>query len=524
MRHFLSVLAGVLVVAPFAGHAEPDATALRQAVERWRKASEAAIVRELANLVAIPNVPTDPPNLERNAQAVLALVRRRGFVARLLEEPGAPPTVYGELQSPGATRTIVFYAHYDGQPVDAGQWASPPWTPVLRDGPLDQGGQEIALPPSGGHISDEARLYGRSASDDKSAILALLAALDALHSANVRPSVNVKIWIEGEEEKDSPHLRSFLEHYRAEARGDAWIICDSPIHQSRRMMVVYGARGLVGANLTVYGPTRSLHSGHYGNWAPNPAALLVSLLASMRDPNGRVTINGFGNATRPLTDSEHRAVAQIPSVDEELRSSLGLAHTEADDAPLPARIAMPGLNIRGLSAGRVGDQSVAAIPTEAQASIDFRLVPDQTIEGVMAAVEAHMHLQGYHVVYEAPDAATRLSHAKIVRVDWRPGGYPGFRLSMDLPFSRAVASVVAEFAPGPIVQLPSMGGSVPLYLFDQELHVPVVIVPIANHDNNQHASNENQRMRNLWNGIEVFAGLLARIGPAWGAAARQAPR
>jgi acetylornithine deacetylase/succinyl-diaminopimelate desuccinylase-like protein len=153
--------------------------------------------------------------------------------------------------------------------------------------------------------------------------------------------------------------------------------------------------------------------------------------------------------------------------------SLGLAHTEGDDAPLPARIALPGLNIRGLSAGRVGDQSVAAIPAEAQASIDLRLVPDQTVDGVKAAFERHLRTQGYHVVHEMPDEATRLAHARIVRVDWRAGGYPGLRLPMDLPFSRAVASVVAEFAPGPIVD----------------------------------------------DGIDLFAGLFARLGPAWESAA-----
>jgi acetylornithine deacetylase/succinyl-diaminopimelate desuccinylase-like protein len=524
MRLFPFLLAGVVAVAPLATRSDTDAASLRRTVERWRVGNEAAIVRELADLVAIPNVPTDPPNMARNAQAVLALLRRRGLEARLLEEPGAPPTVYGELPSPRATRTVVFYAHYDGQLVDAPQWASPPWTPVLRDGALDQGGREIALPTAGGRVSEEARLYGRAASDDKAAIVAMLSALDALRASEILPSVNVKLWIEGEEEKDSPHLRAFLEHHRDEARADAWIVCDSPIHQSRRMMVVYGARGLVGANLTVYGPTRALHSGHYGNWAPNPAALLVSLLASMRDPNGRVTIPGFSDGVRPLTGSDQRAISEIPKIDPELRRSLGLAHTEGDDAPLPARIALPGLNVRGLSAGRVGDQSVAAIPTESQASIDLRLVPDQTVDGVKAAFEAHLRSQGYHVVHETPDEATRLAHAKIVRVDWRAGGYPGLRLPMDLPFSRAVASVVGEFAPGPIVRLPSMGGSVPLYLFDAVVHAPVVVVPIANHDNNQHASNENQRMRNLWDGIDVFAGLFAQLGTIWdGLATRAAP-
>jgi acetylornithine deacetylase/succinyl-diaminopimelate desuccinylase-like protein len=491
------------------------ATDLRKEVDRYRRSAESAVVRELAELVAIPNVASDLPNIQRNADHLIGMLRERGVEARLLENPGAPPAVYGELRSPGAKRTVVFYAHYDGQPVDPAQWKTPPWTPVLRDKPLDQDGRDIPLPAAGQSVPEEARLYGRSASDDKAPIVAMLTALDALKAAHVAPSINLKFYFEGEEEADSTHLKESLERNRDLLASDAWIFCDGPVHQSRRMQVGYGARGVMPLELTVYGPLRALHDGHYGNWAPNPASLLASLLAGMRDPDGRVTIAGFHDGVRPITDLDRRAIAQIPAVDAELRRSMGIARSEANDAPLPERILLPALNVRGLSAGHVGAQAANAIPTEARASFDIRLVPDQKLEAVRAAVERHLVAQGFFIVRDEPDLATRLAHPRIVRVEWK-AGYPGVRIAMDQPFARAVGAVVAEGLGGaPIVNLPILGGSLPLYTLQEVLKAPVVIVPIVNHDNNQHAANENLRLRNLWDGIQIFAALFTRLGPAW---------
>jgi len=485
----------------------------RDQVDRYRGGAEAEILRELAGFVAIPNLASDRPNIERNAQHLLGMLRRRGIEARLLETPGAPPAVYGDLPSPGARRTVVLYAHYDGQPVDPAQWKSPPWTPVLLDKPLDQGGREIPLPGPGQRAPEEARLYGRSASDDKAPIVAMLAALDALRAGGTRPSVHLKFYFEGEEEVDSAHLRESLERHRDLLESDAWIFCDGPVHQSRRMQVVYGARGVVPLELTVFGATRALHDGHYGNWAPNPAALLASLLSSMRDADGRVAIAGFYDGVRPVSDLDRSAIAEIPDVDAELRRSLGLAHTEAADAPLPERILLPALNVRGLLAGRVGAQAANAIPTEARASIDLRLVPDQKPDALRLAVERHLAAQGFFVVHDEPDLAARLAHSRIVRVEWK-AGYPGVRAPMDQPFARAVAQAIGE-AMRPIVRMPILGGSVPLSTLQEALGRPVVIVPIVNHDNNQHAANENLRLRNLWDGMVVFSALFTGLAAAW---------
>jgi acetylornithine deacetylase/succinyl-diaminopimelate desuccinylase-like protein len=476
--------------------------------------NKAAILGEFADLLSIPNLASDSENIRRNAERIVSLLQRRGMDARLLEVPGAPPYVYGELHVPGATRTVAFYAHYDGQPVDRAQWATPPWTPVLRDGPLEQGGKEIPLAGAGSRLGDEWRLYARSASDDKAPIIAMLAALDALRAAGISPSVNLKFFFEGEEEAGSPHLQAAFEKYAGVLQADAWLLCDGPVHQSRRLQLYFGARGLTDAELTLYGPTRALHSGHYGNWAPNPAMALVHLLSSLRDPDGSIRIPGFYDDVRPLTAEENQALAAIPAVEPQLLAELGLDWTEGRSQGLARLITQPGINLRGIESGHVGEKTQNAIPTEAIASLDFRLVPDQTPEKVRARFEAFLREHGYFVVSAAPDAETRKSHPRIVGLRWGPG-YPAGRTSMSLPFSRAVITAIEAGLGAPVVKMPTLGGSVPMYLFQQMLKAPVIGLPIVNHDNNQHAANENLRLKNLWDGVEVFAALFARLGHDW---------
>jgi acetylornithine deacetylase/succinyl-diaminopimelate desuccinylase-like protein len=487
---------------------------VRSSARRYREAHEAEIARELADLLAIPNVASDTANIGRNATAVMAMLRRRGVTTRTIAGDGGPPAVYGELRSPAATRTVVFYAHYDGQPVDPSQWTGAPWTPVLRDGSLASGAKVIPLPSAGQRMSGDSRIYARSASDDKGAIIAMLAALDALKAGGITPSVNLKFFFEGEEEAGSSHLRRMLEANRELLRADAWVFCDGPVHQSGRQQVVFGARGVMGLELTTYGPLRALHSGHYGNWAPNPAVQIATLIASMRDDDGRITIAGFGDDVRPISVAERLALGGIPPLDTVLRRALQLGATEANNAPLAERIMLPALNVRGIKVGGVRELAANAIPTEASASIDFRLVPNQTPEHVRQLVEAHLRSRGYHIVTNPPDSATRMAHAKIVRVEWE-GGYAATRASMDIPFSRALLAAASVGALTTPLAVPTLGGSLPTSTFEQVLGVPLVVLPIANYDNNQHAANENLRMQNLWDGIELFAAVMARVGHEW---------
>ena len=497
-----------------AGAPAPDR--LREGVRAYRLRHEKEIVGELAAFSALRNVAHDRSgmaDMAANADALAAMLRRRGIAVRRLEVPGSPPAVYGELRAAGARRTLVVYAHYDGQPADPAEWHGQPWQPVLRTGPLPAGKEsDLASAPS--PLPGEWRLFARSASDDKGPIVGMLAALDALRSAGVAPSVNLKFFFEGEEEAGSPHLAAILARHRELLAADAWILCDGPVHQSRRFQVVFGARGVTGLELTVYGPRRALHSGHYGNWAPNPAALLAQVLASMRGPGGEILIQGFARDVRPLGESERRAAAALPPVEDELRRELGLGWTEGGGARLQELVMRPALNVRGLRAGQVGRLASNAIPTEATASLDFRLVPDQTPEGVRGQVEEHLRGLGFWVVHGEPDAATRLAHGRVARLDWDEG-YPGARTAIDLPVSRAVVQAVGEGLGGPVLEVPMLGGSIPLYLFAGIMKVPVIIVPTVNHDNSQHAADENLRLQNLWDGIEVFAALFARLDGDW---------
>lgn len=513
--------AAICVVGAFAppvrAQNSPDreSAAVRERVRSWRDGHEAVILREFSDFLAIPNVASDGPNIRRNADFILAMLRKRGLQARLLEVAGSPPAVYGELRTPGARRTVVLYAHYDGQPVSGSGWESGPWEPVLRDKSLDAGGRPISWPAAGARFDPEWRLYARSASDDKAPIAAVLAALDALRAAGTRPSVNLKLFLDGEEEAGSPHMAAMLDKHREALAGDLWLLLDGPVHQSRRMQVYFGARGVQDLEITAYGPLRRLHSGHYGNWAPNPAAEIAHVVSSLRGPDGSIRVRNFMDDVRPPTAPEKAAAARAPLIEDVLAAELGLAWKGLPQHQgLAEGILGPAINVRGISAGDVGEKATNSIPTEASLSIDFRLVPDQTPEKVKNRIEDHLRAEGYTVISHVPDAETRRQHAKILRLQWGPG-YPPARTSLELPVSRAVVRAVEEWAGDSIVRLPTLGGSVPMQLFAEKMRVPVIGVPIVNHDNNQHAPNENVRLQNLWDGIEIYAVLFARLGEIW---------
>ena len=222
---------------------------------------------------------------------------------RLLQVAGSPLAVLAERTTPGASTTLMIYVHYDGQPVNAADWASDPWTPVLRDAPVEQGGKIIPLTAP---FNPESRLFARSAGDDKAPITALLAALDA---NGIPLAVNLKLFFEGEEEAGPPHLAERLAQYRDLLHADLWLFCDGPVHQSRRLQLSYGVRGSYGLNLTVYGPNRPLHSGHYGNWAHNPIMRLAELLTTMRDPAGNILIANYYDQVVPPSLAELEAIA-----------------------------------------------------------------------------------------------------------------------------------------------------------------------------------------------------------------------
>jgi acetylornithine deacetylase/succinyl-diaminopimelate desuccinylase-like protein len=483
---------------------------LRAQVEHYRLAHEADIVGEIDALTRLKSVAADPAGLAATAHALEAALKSRGFEVSLLSTGmNSPPAVFGLLMTPNAKRTVLFYAHYDGQPVTPAQWSSDPFVPVMRAHALSDAPREVdwkkATPP----FDPEWRLFGRAVSDDKASIAAFLAAFDALKATRNAPSVNIKVLWEGEEEAGSEHLSHALHENQKSLEADLILIGDGPVHQTRRPLVYFGARGVLGVEATIYGPLRALHDGHYGNWVPNPAAMAATLLAQMRDDNGRILIPGFSDGVRAITPAEQAALKNLPPVGDALKQEFGIGRSEGGE-DLPASLMRPAFNIRGIRSGSVGDAAANAIPTTAVISLDFRLVPDQVPAAVRAAVEHFLTARGWTIVADDPDLAARLSHPRIIKLQWDTG-YPALRSDMSSPAAKAVIAAASAAAGAPVVVLPMAGGSVPLYMFADVFSAPIICLPIVNHDNNQHAANENLRLQNLWDGINTYAALMAGL-------------
>jgi acetylornithine deacetylase/succinyl-diaminopimelate desuccinylase-like protein len=508
--HATAALIGCSAAAILLTSLPSTAADLKSRVDGYRTEHEAAIVGQLEELTRLKSVAADPAGLKAMADRLQELLKQRGFeVTQLGSDIGAPPAVLGVRKSTGAKRTVIFYAHYDGQPVTPSQWSSDPFVPVMRSGALNAGEHGIDWKTARPPFDPEWRLFARAVSDDKASIVAFLAAYDALKALGKSPSVNIKVLWEGEEEAGSPHLAQILRANRSVLASDLTLIGDGPVHQSRRPMISFGARGVMTLQATIYGPLRALHDGHYGNWVPNPAAMAATLIAQMRDENGRILIPGFADGVRALTPEEQLAIRNLPPIDDALMREFGINRAESDE-DLATSLMRPALNIRGIRAGQVGESAANAIPTTAVISFDFRLVPDQKPPAVRAAVERFLQAHGWTLLADEPDLATRLKSPRLIRLQWEEG-YPAFREDLSAPTSKAVIAAASKAAGAPVVVFPMMGGSVPLYDIADVLKVPVIGVPIVNHDNNQHAANENLRLQNLWDGIDTYAALLAEL-------------
>ena len=485
-----------------------------QKVRDYRQSHEGAIVRELAEFLAIPNVASDEANIQKNAARLVEMLKARGIETELLPIAGRGPVVFGKLMAPGARRTVIFYAHYDGQPVDAAAWTDgKPFEPVLRDNAIEAGGKRIPFPDAvgAGGYKDDWRIYARSASDDKSPIVAILAAIDALRAQKIPLGVNVRMIFEGEEEAGSTNLERTLQAHKDLLGADLLLTCDGPVHPSGRPLIFFGARGDVGLDATVYGPVRALHSGHYGNWAPNPAMELSRLLASMTDASGRVTIPAYYDDVVPLSPLEKEWLAKIPDNDAELEHELGIAKPYGDGKNLAELLQQPSLNIRGLNSAYVGTHAQNVVPEKAEVSIDARLVKGEDPRKKYEQIVGFIRAQGYFVVDHEPTMDERRAHARIAKI-LDEGGYRASRTAMDLPVSKAMIALVESATDGRAVIAPGLGGSVPMYIFD-EMGLPWIGVPIANYDNHQHSWDENLRLGHFWNGMEMYGAVLA--GLAW---------
>ena len=506
---FRILCAAALVAAPLA------AQSVRPQIDAWRRAHEREILDEAFALLSLPNVASDSADIARNVEFLTAAFAKRGVALTPLRVPGGrSPALFGELKGRNATRTVVFYAHYDGQPVAGGGWDGEPFRPELRRFANSVATDAVPLPAQGTQVDPEVRIRARSASDDKGPIVAMLAALDAMAATGRTASVNVKFFLEGEEEGGSRHLGEILRAHRDKLAADAWLFFDGPVHVSGRPQLVLGVRGVMGMEVTFYGANRALHSGHYGNWSPNPAVAAAHFVAGIRDRDGQVLIKGFYDDVPPTSPRDLALARALSTTDDSVRRSLGLQQTEASNAALGERIMRPALNIRGIRAGNVGSGASNAVPTSASVSIDFRLVPDQKPERIRDLVEAHLVSLGYTVTRDPAVAARSTDRSRIALVTGE-GGYTSVRVESSLPSVQAVRRLMTRsYGQEPFV-MPILGGSLPLFHFVEQLGATVITVPTVNADNSQHAPNENLRIQNLWEGIALMAELMTGLGREW---------
>jgi acetylornithine deacetylase/succinyl-diaminopimelate desuccinylase-like protein len=502
-------LAGVAAALALVAAGSVEAASPKAQVRAWRQAHEKEIVADFAALLSKPNVATTLSDVQANAAYISGLLQKRGFATQIIDAaPGTPPSVFAELKTPGATRTVTFYAHYDGQPIGQKGWISTPFTPEMRTALPEA--KPVDWKAATGPLNPEWRLYARSAGDDKGTIQAFISAFDALKAAGIKPSVNIKLLYEGEEEQGSPHFGALVAKHLDLVRGDLLIMGDGPMHQSGKQEINFGNRGIVGFKATVFGPLKPLHDGHYGSWAPSPTVMIAGLVMSLRDDEGRILIPGFYDDVTPVSAADRTALAALPDVETDLKKALGLGRNVG-----PPRLAdgymAPTLNVRAIHAGDDGPNAANAIATQGDASFDYRLAPGETPQHVKAMTEAYLVRQGWFIVRDTPDLATRLAHPKILRIDWDDGSSIATESPMDGPAAAAVAASIGRTVGYPVLRLPFSGASSGMAEIVNQMRAPMVGVAIANYDDNQHAQNENLRLQNLWDGIEVYAGLIADL-------------
>lgn len=452
-----------------------------------------AVLEEYIAFLSLPNDAANPDDALANARFVQAMMQRRGIASELLYDPDrkAPPAVFGEVKTPGATKTIVFYAHYDGQPVVPERWAPglSPFRPTAISRPIEQGGAVLGPWSPGADFPPGWRLAARSAADDKAGVMAALNAFQGAAGNAARLGVNVKFFFEGEEEKGSPNLRAILHAHSEKLESDLWVMVDGPRHTEGYRAMVLGVRGVVDVGITVYGAKRPLHAGNYGNWAPNPALQLAALLGNLKDGDGRILIPGFYDDAVPATAAERAEIAKAPSMDA-TRQSLGIARTQGGGKLHGELVLLPGIEITGLRAGATDAKAANVIPTEAEARLDMRLVKGDRIDRQLARLVRFVEAQGYLVLDRTPTAEERLAHPLIAKIT-SGFGYEAQRTSLDEPMVTRVKQLLERVSPDRLVVVPSTGGSLPLSLFAHELGAPMVTIPVVNADNNQHGENEN---------------------------------
>ncbi|MGY6521226.1 MAG: M20/M25/M40 family metallo-hydrolase [Mongoliitalea sp.] len=462
----------------------------------------------LNELLSIPNDSHYPEQLWPNLEWCEQNFQARQWDVERLETDGFPLLLASKI-NPTATKTVLFYFHVDGQAVFPEQWDQPsPFTPTLKKKDSKGKWETISMSALETDYDPEWRIFARSASDDKGPLAMFLTAWDAIIEAGFLPDYSIKVVLDFEEEIGSPHLASAVVKNAVKLQADMMLIMDGPRHVSNEPTLSFGARGISEITLTMYGPRADQHSGHYGNYAPNPAFRLAQLLSSMKDEQGRVIIPGFYDGI-VLTDAEKDILRQVPDIDEEIMRKIGIAEFDKVGETYQESIQYPSLNIRGFSSGSVGMEARTIVPAEAIAEIDVRLVPESDPERLFSLIRGHIENQGYHILDREPTEEERITHPKLIK--WEGSiSYKAFRTPFDSePGIWLNQAMVKAFGKEPIRKRIS-GGSLPIAPFiDALANIPAVTVVTVNADNNQHGPNENIRLGNYKEGILTALAILS---------------
>lgn len=496
----LSLLMMGDLVAQNGNSSSLDELSLKFAKESWDTFYE---------LLSLPNDAHFPDDIEKNIQWCEKAFLNRGFSTQRILTPELP-LLFAERKHPGANKTLLVYLQLDGQPVHPASWfQDDPFQPVLKE--KDTSGQWQIIPWSKleTEYNPDWRIFARSASDAKGPALAFLKALDVMEHLNKQPNFNVKVIMDFEEELGSPNLPAAVEANKELLAADMLIICDGPMHISNRPTLTFGARGIATITLKVIGPRVAQHSGHYGNYAPNPAHRLARLLADMKDDDGLVTIPGFYDGIS-LDDDTRKILAMVPDNEAFIKKNLGIATTDKVGENYQEALQYPSLNIRGLSSAWTGSQVRTIVPQDATAEIDIRLVPESDPVRLINLIEKFITERGYHILDREPTEEERMQFGKLIQINSNIS-YLAFRTDFNSEVGLWLDKALTKAHGTTPVKIRNSGGSIPISPFVQTLGIPAVTVPIVNRDNNQHSPNENIRLGNYVGGIKTYLSILLEV-------------
>ena len=470
------------------------------------KSKVANAIGELREFVAIPNDALNSDDIDSNPFWLRKNFTERGFNSTILETEGLP-LFFAALPMDDNKPTILFYMHLDGQSVDATKWDQPDAYKVVLKSKTEDDWKTESFSELNDDINYDWRLFGRSTSDDKGPIIMFLNAIDALKKDAIDIPFNVKVILDSEEEKSSAPLPQAVRTYKDLLKADFLVINDGPVHVSGKPTIVYGCRGITTLSITTHGPIKPQHSGHYGNYAPNPGFQLAQLLATMKDANGKVLIKGYYDGIS-LDDATLAILKSVPDNADVINSNLAISNPEKVGGFYQEALQYPSLNIRGLGSGWVGEKARTIVPATATAELDLRLVPESDGTKLKNLVKEHIKNQGFHVMSTEPTMEDRLKFDKIVTI--KEGSVTdAFRTDLNNPFgNNIVKTMESKFGEKP-VQIRIMGGTVPISPFINELKIPAFIIPMVNPDNNQHSPNENLKIGQIAYGIKLFYALLS---------------